>query len=64
MKTIEQQLKDLETPAFKRALDAMTSKRPMGLCTHGQTDTWLKYNVDAEAATAWRAYKDVEDLLP
>jgi hypothetical protein len=64
MKTIEQRLKDLETPSFKRALDALTIKRPMGLCNQGQTDSWLKNNVDAEAATAWRAYKDVEDLLP
>ena len=55
---------DLETPAFKRAFDALTSKRPMGLCTKGQTDSWLRNNVDVEAATAWRTYKNVEDLLP
>ena len=55
MKTIEQRLKELETPEFKRALDALTRKRPMGLCTQGQTDSWLKNSVDAEAARAWRA---------
>ena len=64
MKTTEQRLKDLETPAFKRALDALIAKRPLNLCTVGQTDGWITRNVDAEAATAWRAYKDMEDLLP
>lgn len=64
MKTIEQQLRDLETPAFNRALSALSAQRPLNLCTVGQTDGWITRNMDAEAATAWRAYKEVEDLLP
>lgn len=63
-KTIALQLKDLETPAFKRALAALTDAGDLSCLTVGQIDRWLTHSVDAEAALAWRTYKNLEDLLP
>lgn len=62
--TVEQRLKHLETPAFNRALAALMQYRPMGLRTVGNYEDWITANVDHDAALAWRAYKELEALIP
>lgn len=63
MKTIEQRLKELKTPAFTRALEALASEEAQNIWTMRAVTGWLTSKGDAEAAAAWRAYKAVEKLL-